>query len=163
MARVILICGKLCAGKSHYARRIQEREHAVILSCDEIMFDLFDGELGEKHDDMSVRIQRYFLKKAAETVNAGANVILEWGFWTIKARRDVRAFFAESGIQAEMHYIDTPDDVWRSQIARRNEAVRMGQNHSYIVDEGLMHKFESLFEAPLSEEIDIWYKNEYQY
>ena len=36
MAYAILICGKICSGKSTYARALSEKEHAVILSADEM-------------------------------------------------------------------------------------------------------------------------------
>lgn len=34
MAKVIAICGKICSGKTWYARQLREQEQAVILSCD---------------------------------------------------------------------------------------------------------------------------------
>ena len=40
MAKVILICGKICSGKSYYARKLKEKEHAVILSRDEMTYEL---------------------------------------------------------------------------------------------------------------------------
>ena len=41
MAKVFLICGKICSGKGFYTRQLKEKEHAVVLSCDEIENDLF--------------------------------------------------------------------------------------------------------------------------
>ena len=32
MARIILICGKICSGKTYYARQLKEKYNAVILS-----------------------------------------------------------------------------------------------------------------------------------
>lgn len=56
MAKIIAICGKICCGKTYYANQIKEKEKAVILSCDELTKDLFDNDLGEKHDEMALRI-----------------------------------------------------------------------------------------------------------
>ena len=81
MAKIIAICGKICCGKTYYANQIKEKEKAVILSCDELTKDLFDNDLGEKHDEMALRIWRYFKKKSVELVNIGCTVILDWGFW----------------------------------------------------------------------------------
>lgn len=36
MAKIFLICGKICSGKSTYAERIRMKNHAVLLSVDEI-------------------------------------------------------------------------------------------------------------------------------
>ena len=41
MAKVFLICGKICSGKSTYARKLMENRQAVLLSADEIMLALF--------------------------------------------------------------------------------------------------------------------------
>lgn len=71
MAKIIAICGKICCGKTYYANQIKEKEKAVILSCDELTKDLFDNDLGEKHDEMALRIWSYFKKKSVELVNIG--------------------------------------------------------------------------------------------
>ena len=40
----------------------KRKEKAVVLSCDELTKDLFDNDLGEKHDEMALRIWSYFKK-----------------------------------------------------------------------------------------------------
>ena len=47
MAKIILICGKICCGKTYYARQLQEGTGSVILSMDEATFDLIQNEQGE--------------------------------------------------------------------------------------------------------------------
>ena len=37
MSKVILICGKICSGKSTYAEWLRVQNNAVLLSIDEIM------------------------------------------------------------------------------------------------------------------------------
>ena len=159
MAKVFLICGRICSGKSYYAAKLLKKENAVILSCDELTFALFDGQLGDAHDRISARMERYFMEKSVEIVRAGTSVILDWGFWTAESRKKARAFYAEHGLECEMHYIDVASEVWELQIERRNEAVRQGLANTYIVDDGLKAKLESLFQDPVQEEIDIWYQN----
>lgn len=41
MAKVILICGKICSGKSTYAEQLRVQNNAVVLSTDEITLALF--------------------------------------------------------------------------------------------------------------------------
>jgi predicted kinase len=52
MNKVILICGKMCAGKSTYAKKIANDINAVILSVDEITLALFGQNISDKHDEM---------------------------------------------------------------------------------------------------------------
>ena len=66
--------------------RVIEKENAVILSTDEVTYDLIDNEQGEFYDQFAVRVNKYLNKKAVEIVKAGTTVILDWGFW-IKGNR----------------------------------------------------------------------------
>ena len=157
MAKVIAICGKICAGKTFYCRQLREKEKAVVLSCDELTKALFDNDLREKHDEMTVRICDYFLKKAAELVSVGCNVILDWGFWTREKRRHLSQFFTSRGIVCEWHYIDVDDATWQKNIAERNDRILRGEGGSnYYLDEGLMEKLLTQWEEPTREEINVW-------
>lgn len=162
MAKVMLICGKIASGKSVYAERIKEQENAVMLSVDELVLSILGSELGEKHDEITERVQAYLFEKSLEIVKAGANVLLDWGFWTKERRKSARDFYGSRGIACEFHYIDTPDDVWRRNIEIRNQAVLAGKTDAYFVDEGLMKKLEAAFEAPLRDEIDVWHVNDWK-
>lgn len=155
MAKVILICGKLCSGKSRYCRSLLESSPALLLSVDEITERIFDKDLGERHDEVSGKIQSYLFDKAAEAIAAGADVILDWGFWTRAWRREASAFFRERGIDHEWHYIDVSDEVWQKSISRRNAAVLNGEDDSYYVDQGLLLKLTRLFEPPEPGEMDV--------
>ena len=64
MNKVILLCGKICSGKSTYAEKIIQKEKAVLLSCDELMLAIFDPLLGDKHDIISDRVQKYLYQKS---------------------------------------------------------------------------------------------------
>lgn len=35
MSKIYLICGKICSGKSYYAKALKDENHAVISSTDE--------------------------------------------------------------------------------------------------------------------------------
>lgn len=156
MAKAHLICGKICSGKSTCAKKLAEERNAVILSCDEVTWELFDNDLREKHDEMSVRIQRYLLCKAVEITRAGTDVILEWGFWTVENRRAIREFFTRESIETVWYYIAVSPEVWEQRIHERNAAVLAGKSHDYFLDDGLRGKLEGLFKEPEREEIDAW-------
>lgn len=162
MAKVMMLCGKIASGKSVYAERIKEQQKAVMLSVDELVLSALGNDLGEKHDEITTRIQAYLFDKSVEIIQAGANVVLDWGFWTRQHRMQARKFYRERGIACEFHYIDVPDDVWHRNIAIRNQAVLSGKSDAYYVDEGLMKKLESLFEKPEEDEIDVWIVNDWR-
>jgi len=157
MAKVILICGKICCGKTTYSERIREKENAVILSVDEIMLSIFGQHAGDKHDEYANNTQKYLFDKSIEFVNAGVNVILDWGFWTKINRKKAREFYKAQGIEVEFHYIDICDEIWKQRLDYRNKQVELGQTSAYFVDENLANKFASIFEVPDKDEIDVWY------
>ena len=157
MAQVILLCGKICSGKSVYARRLREELRAVVLSCDELMLTLFPEGAGEHHDALAERARQYQFDLALQLAGLGVNVILDWGFWTRQWRDEARAFFGTRGVPCQLHYVDAPPDIWHRHIEERNRAVLEGRTSAYFVDEGLLNKLAARFEAPGEEEIDLRY------
>lgn len=159
MGKVFLICGKICSGKSYYARTLKEKHNAVILSTDEATYDLINNEQGEFYDAFAQKVNCYLRKKCAEICKAGANVILDWGFWTKKDRIDISQYLEANDVEFEWHYIDVNDGTWKKNINERNGRILAGKGGSdFYVDEGLFKKLDSLFEEPDKEEIDIWYQ-----
>lgn len=160
MSKIIAICGKICCGKSYYAKQIKEQENAVILSTDEATYDLIGNEQGELYDAFAERVNKYLIKKAAEIVKADCNVVLDWGFWTKAERRETTKYFNQFGIDVEWHYVDIEQSRWKQLIEERNNKIKNGNGGSdFYVDEGLMEKLLSKFEEPTRDEMDIWIKN----
>ena len=153
MGNVYLICGKICAGKSTYAKKLAKEKNAVILSADEVT-TLFAKDLGEQHDEIALRVRQYLMEKAVRIAQCGCPVILDWGFWTKAMRRDANSFFRSRGIAPVWHYLDGSDAVWAERISQRN--LCPGQA-DYVVDEGLKQKCLQLFEPPQRGEITVWH------
>lgn len=158
MAKVIMICGKISSGKSTYAEEIRIKNNAVVLSVDEIMLTIFGQHAGDNHDDYAKNTQKYLFDKSVELIEIGVNVILDWGFWTKEARRFVRAFYSTQNITCEFHYMDISDEVWKQRLEYRNKLVLAGETEAYFVDDTLAKKFDSIFEMPDKDEIDVWIK-----
>lgn len=156
MAKAFLISGKICCGKSTYAERLRIENNAVLLSVDEIMLAIFGPYTGDKHDEYTEKIQKYFFEKSVEIINSGINVILDWGFWSKCKRTEAREFYTVRDIECEFYYIDISDKVWKERIEHRNELVLKRENAAYIIDSNLAAKFESLFEPPSEDEVDVW-------
>ncbi len=155
MANVYMICGKICVGKSTYAKRLCEQHNAVLLSIDEITLALFGQHCGEQHDTYVERTEQYLLDKSLELLKTGVDVVLDWGCWTKKEREQYRAFYEGKGIPYELHYLDVPEDIWQKRIIKRNAAVLQDDSIAYYVDENLAKKFAGLFEKPEEFEVDV--------
>lgn len=161
MKKVILICGKICSGKSYYARKLKEKNNAVILSTDEVTYDLINNAQGDFYDDFAEKVNLYLRKKAVEIVKAGADVILDWGFWTERNRLDISRYLAENHVQYQWHYVDVSDSQLLKNIQNRNKKIAEGNGGcDFYVDSGLLEKVSRLFEVPRKDEIDVWYTYE---
>ncbi len=153
MTKVHLICGKICSGKSTYAQKLAQERNAVVLSCDELMLALFDPLLGDKHDEIAAKARDYLFKMAERIVRTGTEVILDWGFWTAKGRKEAAARIEKMDAEPVWHYLRTEESEWRRRIEKRNREVLARQTQAYYLDEGLMKKAEMLFEEP---PVDAW-------
>lgn len=158
MAKVYMTCGRICSGKSTYAKALSKEKKAVILSVDDITLALFGQQAGDKLDEYVERCERYFFDKSLEIVSLGINVILDWGFWTKRERSYAKGFYAANGVECEFHYIDIPDDEWKRRIDKRNKQTGRDGKCAYYVDEGLAKKADSIFERPDKSEIDVHIK-----
>ena len=158
MGKVIIVCGKICSGKSYYSRKLKEELNAVIISPDEATYDLIKNEQGEFYNIFSDRLIKYLTKKVGEIAKAGANVIFERGLWSKQERKNAREYYKNNGIECEIHYVCVDDETWKQNIAERNQRVLDGNGGSdFYLDEGLMKKLESKWEEPTDDEVDVIY------
>ena len=155
MAKVFLICGKICCGKTTYAQKLCNENNAVLLSTDEITLALFGQHCGDKHDDYVERTQNYLFNKSLELIEVGINVILDWGFWMKEERDYAREFYNSRNIDCEFHYIDISDETWHARLKKRNSEVLSETTSAYYIDDNLAEKFASIFEVPNDDEIDV--------
>ena len=155
MAKVIMTCGKICCGKSTYARKLQENRNAVVLSIDDITLALFPEGAGEMHDTYVLRAEQYLLSLSLQILENGVDVILDWGLWTRAQRERLRAFYTGHGVENEIHYLRLSPEEWERRIRKRNAEQNKEEPQSYYVDEGLLRKVDSLFEEPSDTETDL--------
>lgn len=159
MAIVILICGKICSGKTRYAKSLIKVNSAVLLSSDEITLALFGSNGGQEHGLVVGKLQKYLYQKALEIVEVGINVILDWGFWTQKDRKEAIEFFKEFNVSFEWHYIDSSNEMLRENLKKRNHEIEEDRNLSYYFPDELICRFWDMFEIPTKDEIDVWVNN----
>lgn len=155
MAKVFMICGKICSVKSTQAQKIRSRCQAVILSVDEIILALFGQDVGKVLDDYVAKTKKYLYQKSLEVIDSGIDVILDWGFWTREEREHARRFYSSRNIECEMQYIDIDSDEWRMRMQKRNQSVQEKKFDAYYVSEDLVAKFENIFQEPERDEVDV--------
>ena len=159
MGKVILLCGKICSGKSYYSKKLKDSLNAVIISPDEATYELINNEQGEFYNVFSERLNKYLTRKVGEIALSGANVIFERGLWAKKERKEVREYYKSIGVDVEIHYVCVDDETWKENINERNQRIKGGKGGAdFYLDEGLMKKIESLWEEPTKDEYDVLYE-----
>lgn len=157
MSKVYLICGRICSGKTTYAKKFCEGNNAVLLSVDEIMISLFDQCCGPKlHMEYDRRIKSFLFDKSLEIIEKGLDIVLDWGFWTKNERDFAKSFYKSRNIDCELHYIEVSDEIWEQQLNKRNNDVLENKTKGYYMEYNRALEFSSMFKKPETDEVDVF-------
>ena len=118
---VYLICGFIGAGKTTFAKKLEEKTGAVRVTKDEwsIRFigndPTIDGyaEWDRKIIDLSRDVAFYLVGK-------GIDVIMDEGFWEKETRDEMRRRADAIGAKVVMYYLETPIETIRERVVGRN-------------------------------------------
>lgn len=92
MTTVHMICGYLGAGKTTFARKVEERERALRFSVDEMYLRLFaDGPTYELDSAAMGRLLDVIEDHWTRAAVQGISVVLDLGFWNREFRERTRA------------------------------------------------------------------------
>lgn len=146
-AKVILVCGKIGSGKTFYTNWLIENTGAVLLSQDELMLTMFTRDFYHTDPEFynhEVNMANLYTKNlSVKIAKAGTTVILDNGFWSKEERNDYKEFYNANGVNCEIYYMDTPEDIRVNNIHRRNSEAKAGQREDFIVkEEDIKHYFE---------------------
>ena len=120
MSKLILVCGPTGAGKTTYSINLSKEIRAIRFSIDPWMQTLFAKDMTSlNYSWMIERVNRCYeqiWETSEQILSLDGNVVLDLGF-TTKEQRDVFSNKAEAlGLNAEIHYIDTPKDTRKKRI-----------------------------------------------
>ncbi|NKI97168.1 ATP-binding protein [Rhizobacter sp. SG703] len=125
MPIVHLIHGYLGVGKTTFARRLEREIRAVRFSPDEWLTRLYgDDPPAERFDDFMTRVFDIANEQWRAVVRCGADVILDYGFWTRSWRDAARAGAAELGADVRLYALSCPEELARHRIQERNRNLR---------------------------------------
>jgi predicted kinase len=146
MGRVIFMCGPAGSGKSTVARG-HERQGMTRLSFDQEAWSrgittmpLPPGVHRDIEDVLRARL--------AELVRAGADVVVDFSFWSRAMREEYRGLLRPLGVVPETVYLATD----RATALRRTAARAAGDGDDFAVSAELAALYFDHFEPPTADE-----------
>lgn len=148
MARVVLLCGPTCSGKSTYAARLAERGF-VWLSVDADAWAAGHVEQplpGPVQRDIKVAHKR----RLRELVAAGRDVVVDYALASRARRDEYRALARQAGAEVELVYFDVAPDELHRRLAARN--AQGPSAHRVLVSPEQLDRWLRSFEPPTADE-----------
>ena len=152
MPRIYMIHGFVGVGKTTFAKKLEQETNAIRFSADEWMVDLFgQNPPAERFQVYIEKIEKVTWKIVGRCVSVGADVILDFGFWTRAARDQCREFAQQAGAEVTMYSLHCPENVLRERVARRTSEMPEG---ALFINDHAIDLFKKRFEPvdPGSEE-----------
>lgn len=127
-AKLIFLCGKMASGKSTLARELARREKAVLLVQDEFLDRLFPGEITDIPGFVkySSRLKNALGPHACALLSRGISVVLDFPGNTKTQRAWFRELFERANAEHELHFVDAPDALCKSQLKERSKDLPAG-------------------------------------
>jgi predicted kinase len=116
-----LIHGYIGAGKTTFARRLEQELPAVRFSHDEWMTRLYgDDPPVDQFPDFHERVSKLIDAYWTRCVDLGLDVVLDLGFWSRHQRDETRAAAVALGASARLYRLECPDEEAWQRVATRN-------------------------------------------
>ena len=153
VGHVFLLVGKVACGKTTYARQQIANGKAILLSLDELQLAIYGAAPTREQLDQSDKgCRNYQQQLALKLLTMGANVYIDWGFWSYAERKEARAFFIQKGFTVTVVYFDIDLEERRLRNAKRNASA---DTASFKIEEKDMAMFDAMFEPPTADEYDL--------
>ena len=150
MATLHLISGLPASGKTTYAVKLRDDTGGALFCLDRWLITLY-GRYGipdvclDEHTRRVLACRELIRDAAAELLTRGVDVILDDGFFYREHRMQHVAFARELDAQVTIHHADTPLDVVRQRLERRNADL---PRYNFYIDPTVLENFLSMYERP---------------
>lgn len=153
MATLHALHGLPGSGKTTFAMRLAEELPAVRFTPDEWMIALHGTNPPEAlFRAQHPKIMELIWEHAARVLTAGADVILDVGFWSRASRDEVRARASALGVTLKLYFVKCPEQTARERVLRRTMERTPG---SLLINEAAFEHFLLQFEPLAADETHL--------
>lgn len=147
---IYIICGYIGAGKTTFAKKLEEKTGAVRITKDEWSIRLIGNDPTiDGYEEWDHKICGLSRDVAFQLAEKGIDVIMDEGFWEKELRDELRRRIDAIGAKAVMYYVDTPIETIRERVVGRNS------NHtkeSFKISREILDKYLKYWQPPSEDE-----------
>lgn len=149
-ATVSVICGFIGAGKTTFAKQLEERTGAVRITKDEWLIAMIGNDPTiEGYQDFDHRMCGLSRDIAFRLAEKGIDVIIDEGVWERTQRDILRRRAEEVGARTVLYYVDTPIATIRERVEHRNADPG---NDSFRISSDLLDSYLVFWDPPSEDE-----------
>jgi predicted kinase len=124
MTTVHMIHGYIGAGKTTFARELEQRLPTLRLTHDEWMLRLYGGDPPtEQFQAFSDKVSEQIEFVWTGCVGLGLDVVLDLNFWSRKQRDSVRNIAATLRADVRLYHLSCPDEIAWGRVNNRNKSL----------------------------------------
>ncbi len=155
-ARLFIMCGLPCSGKTTFANKLAKERNATIFSLDKLVLSLFPKEDNfQTHHKYVQRIQQVFFPLAKDLLDKGNKVVMDFPGHTQSERNKLRQIGLSVGVETNLYYLRVRPKTIAARVQKRNVDPVGGE---YQIPDWLFKLITNKFEEPSSNEnpLIIW-------
>lgn len=147
---LLLICGKIAAGKSTLAKQLAAQAHTVLISEDAWLAALYADELRCVQDyvRLSQRLRDAMAPHISALLASGCSVVLDFPANTPGTRAWARAIIEQAQAPHTLHFLNVPDEECKKRLRARNASGE----HPFQTSDAQFDQISQYFVAPTPEE-----------
>ena len=147
---VYLICGFIGAGKTTFAKKLEEKTGAVRITKDEWSICLIGNDPTiDGYEEWDTKIIELSRDVAFQLAEKGIDVIIDEGFWERETRDEMRKRTDAIGAKAVMYYVETPIESIRDRVVGRNNDLT---KDSFRISRELLDNYLKYWQPPSEDE-----------
>lgn len=149
-ATLHMVCGKMAAGKSTLARKLEQAPNTVLVSEDTWLSHLFGDSMSSSTDYVTyaAKLRAAMGPHIAALLNAGVSVVLDFPANTVDSRAWMRSVLDQTTAQHLLHVLLPDDAICLARLKKRNASG----DHAFAPTESQFYQFAKHFVAPTSDE-----------
>ena len=149
-SQVFLLCGMTGSGKTTFAKQLEYECSAVRFSIDEWMINLYDRHMSREDFDSRMNICKQLIWQTVERlIDLNIDVILDYGFWTIKERTNISSQIRHAGGIPVVYFFNVPSHILKQRLAIRNSQRLL---NTFEITPEMLELFQTHFEPPSDKE-----------